>query len=80
MSVADVLTGTARGSRRMIVSCAGHIAEDEGLSYLQWHHRAARSHSRGERQKLCPGCDRWFWPWEMKQGPIEQRRMAEAAE
>jgi hypothetical protein len=44
-------------------ACGWHTTGD-GIGYLAWHARAARSWRRGERQTRCPSCFRYFFPWE----------------
>lgn len=34
--------------------------EREG--YLAWHADADRRAKRGEKQRQCPDCKRWYWP------------------
>lgn len=40
--------------------------DNEGryCGYLWWHSRAASSIAKHESQIKCPGCNRWFFPWE----------------
>lgn len=44
--------------------CDWHIGDDGHLGYLAWHAKAERSHRAGVRQTRCPGCSRFFFPWE----------------
>jgi hypothetical protein len=62
VSAADVLA-------HQPAACRWHVSEaqSERLSYLDWLHRAEASHRRGERQRRCPGCGRFFFPWEQVQ-------------
>jgi hypothetical protein len=53
--------------------CIWHTTEDEAWGYLAWNERAARSHRRGERQRRCAGCGRFFWSWETRAGISEER-------
>ena len=46
------------------VACFPHRQEPNPLDYLAWHSRAAEATRRGERQRQCPGCKLWFFPWE----------------
>lgn len=47
-------------------ACDWHQSDKAGekLGYLAWHDKAARTYAKGERQTQCPGCCRWFFPWE----------------
>jgi len=46
-------------------ACRWHITEDQKPLYLHWHERAEQSRRRGVRQRRCPGCLRFFFPWEV---------------
>ncbi len=42
-----------------------HICGPATNDYMRWEDESATRHKRGERQKECGGCGKWYWPeWE----------------
>ena len=46
--------------------CSDHMTDDQRLPYLYWHPRAAEAIRKGEKQRKCAECGRWFFSWEMR--------------
>jgi hypothetical protein len=46
--------------------CSGHIRDDKRLGYVAWHDKAAESHHRGQRQRQCSECNRFYFSWEKR--------------
>jgi len=48
------------------LTCAGHQTDDEKMPYVEWHERSEEARKRGEKQRRCLECSRYFWPWELR--------------
>jgi hypothetical protein len=51
------------------MKCNEHQKDAERLPYLDWHDKAHKTFRKGQRQRQCNECERWFFPWELKSCP-----------
>ena len=47
--------------------CAHHMPSTPWLSYQAWHEDAEARTAKGEKQRWCKVCKRYFWPDEFGQ-------------
>jgi len=55
-----------RATAKRVLQCSGHQDEHERLGCLEWCDKAEESDQKGERQRRCDECKRWYFPWELK--------------
>ena len=54
--------------------CTDHIKQDERLGYMAWMERANVSHRKGEKQRQCSECRRWYFAWELRAKKPEEKQ------